>query len=216
MRHTVFEPTSLWKRENRAAFLRVLPLFFAVLFLLSCFPALALPPQKFQIAPPSVSTLNSELFLNLSLTVDNEDGLHDLLKDGAVLQLGVSVAMTRKRSWWANVDIAEHEYTSLIYHDPLTRDFVMSFPTREGEKTLRDKNLTRLIFSSWRNLSLPVVPLRTLYNEGSEEEFVISLTISLQHTEVPPWLEKSFVFWSSDVVPQEKFSLPFTLPAAPD
>ena len=216
MTHTVLKPATLRKQGSRAAFLLILPPLIVAFFLLFSFSAMALPPQKFLIAPPSASTLNGELFINLSLTVDNEDGLRDLLKDGVVLQLGISVAMSRTRSWWTDVNIAEQEYTSLIYHDPLTRDFVVNFPTREGEKTLRDKNLTRLIFASWRNLSLLVAPLQIVYNEGKDQEFAITLNLSLQHTEVPPWLEKSFVFWSSDVVPQEKFSLPFNPPADPN
>lgn len=184
-------------------------------FLFLSLPAHASPPQKLLLAPPATSVLNSELFLNLSLTVDDEDGLRDLLKDGAVLRLGLSVAMNRKRSWWTNAEVVSREYHSIIRHDPLTRDFVVTLPASDGEKTLRDKNLTRLLHASWRKLSLLVAPLQVLYAQGEKEEFLISFTLSLQHTEVPPWLEKSFIFWSSDVVPQEKRTLPFHLSADP-
>ncbi len=213
MTHTVHTPAFSSPRHGlRAAASRVLPSLLLVFALFFSFPAMALPPQKLLMAPPAFSVNNGELFVNLSLTVDNEDGLRDLLKDGAVLQLGLDVSMNRKRSWWTDVEVAGHEYACVIRHDPLTRDFVISLPTKEGEKTLRDKNLTRLLHATWRKLSLPVVPLQALHAQGSDEEFVISLTISLRHTEVPPWLEKSFIFWSSDVVPQEKRSLPFHLP----
>ena len=93
---------------------------------------------------------------------------------------------------------------------------MLELPSDGEEKTLRDKNLTRLLHASWRKLSLYVAPLRTLRAEGSGEEFVIACEVSLQHTEVPPWLEKSSIFWSSDVVPPEKRELPFRLPAGPD
>ena len=130
-----------------------------------------------------------------------------------MLQLGVTVTISRKRSWWSNVELAHREYRSVISHDPLSREFVLELPTGGEEKTLRDKNLTRLLHASWRKLSLYVAPLRTLRAEGSGEEFVIAFEVSLQHTEVPPWLEKSSIFWSSDVVPPEKRELPFRLPA---
>ena len=194
---------------------RLLPALITALLLL-CSPAMALPPQKLLMAPQTTSIRAGDIFLNLSLTVDNEDGLRDLLKDGAVLQLGITVSVSRKRSWWSNVELAHREYRSIIRHDPLSREFVLELPSDGEEKTLRDKNLTRLLHASWRKLSLYVAPLRTLRAEGSGEEFVIACEVSLQHTEVPPWLEKSSIFWSSDVVPPEKRELPFRLPAGPD
>lgn len=195
--------------------IRLLPALVAALLLL-CSPVMALPPQKFVLASPTTLVRAGDIFLNLSLSVDNEDGLRDLLKDGAVLQLGVTVTVSRKRSWWSNVELAHREYRSVIRHDPLSREFVLELPSAGEEKALRDENLTRLLHASWRKLSLYVAPLRLLRAEGSGEEFVIAFAVSLQHTEVPPWLEKSSIFWSSDVVPPEKRELPFRLPAGSD
>jgi hypothetical protein len=193
-----------------------LSLFTALLLLVSC-PAMALSPQHLQIAPVATSVHKGEdLFLNLSLTVDHEDSLRDLLKDGAALQLGIVVDMRRKRAWWADVEITRREYASILRHDPLARDFVVSFPSPEGEKTLRDKNLTRLLHASWRKLSLYVAALHTIRAQGPDEEFIIACTLSLQHAEVPPWLKNSSIFWSPDLVPQEKRELSFRLPAATD
>lgn len=200
----------------RSGSLRMIFALFTVLWLLWTFPAEALPPQHFVITPPNVSVTNNSLYLNLSLTVDSEDGLRDLLKDGAVLRLGISIELAGKRSWWVNDKIVERQYASVLRHDPLTRDFILSLPALDGDKSIRDKNLTRLLHSSWRALSLPVTPLQTIYDAQSGQDFEISLQLSLQHTEVPPWLEKSFVFWSSDVVPQEKLTLSWSLPAAVD
>ena len=203
------------RNPQKQGTVRLLPALVVALLLL-CAPAMALPPQKLMLAPPATSLRGGDIFLNLSLTVDNEDGLRDLLKDGAVLQLGITVTVSRKRSWWSNVELAHREYRSVIRHDPLSREFVLELPSDSEEKTLRDKNLTRLLHASWRKLSLYVAPLRALRAEGSGEEFVIAFEASLQHTEVPPWLEKSSIFWSSDVVPPEKRELPFRLPAGSD
>ena len=191
---------------------RLLPALVVALLLL-CFPAMALPPQKLVLAPPTTMIRAGDIFLNLSLTVDSEDGLRDLLKDGAVLQLGVTVTVSRKRAWWSNVELAHREYRSVIRHDPLSREFVLELPSGGEETTLRDRNLTRLLHASWRKLSLYVAPLRILRAESNDEEFAIAFEVSLQHTEVPPWLEKSSIFWASDVVPPEKRELPFHLPA---
>ena len=190
----------------------IIPLLAFFFLLFPCFSSLTLPPQHFLLAPPVVSARDGDLLLNLSLTVDNEDGLRDLLKDGAALRMRVSVAMTRERSWWIDQTVVSREYDSILRHNPLSRDSEITFPSPDGEQHLKDRNLTRLMHGSWRKLSLPVVPLRSLQTQGSGGNFEIVFTLSLRHAEVPPWLEKGTFFWSSDVIPQEKRSLPFSLP----
>lgn len=186
---------------------------FCLLFLiLSISAAFALPPQRLVVEKFTADTRNGILTLNLSLTVDNEDGLRDMLKDGAVLELLASVAVERERSWWANAEVASRDFSSIIRHDPLSRDFLVSLPSEEEPTELRDRNLTRLLHNSWRKLALHVTTVQLLEQEEIGEEAVVTLTISLQHTDVPPWLEKSLIFWSSQVVPTEKRTLKVPLP----
>lgn len=154
------------------------------------------------------------LSVALSLNVDNEDGLRDMLKDGAVLALSIATTLERKRSWWSNEVIASTEFVSTILHDPLTRDFIVLIPEEQDRKQIRDKNLTRLLHTTWQTLSLPVLSLTDLLLQEQEAEYSLILDISLQHTEVPPWLENNLMFWSSKVVPSEKIVLPFHMPGA--
>lgn len=194
-------------------------IFFMLMLLTLCaysLPGLAAPPQRLLLDPPKADVRGEDLWLGLSVTVDNEDGLRDMLKDGAVLELGVSISLERERSWWSNAEMAHQEYASILRHDPLSRDFLVVLPMPDGEREIRDRNLTRLLHASWRKLFLPVAPLQLLQEEGADEEFAIDITISLQHTEVPPWLEKSTVFWSSDVVPKESRRLPLRAPLSPE
>lgn len=174
---------------------------------------MALPPQNLVMDPPACAVEDGMLTLKLAITVDNEEGLLALLKDGAVLELGIAVQVERKRSFWVNRVAAASEYSLLLRHDPLSRDFVALMPTGQGTKELRDRNLTRLLQSSWRRISLPVVALEDLLREEPAESYLVSLFVSLRHTEVPPWLERSSVFWSADVVPQIKREFVFTPPA---
>ena len=181
--------------------------------LCTCFTSQAkAAPQQFVMAPPATRVDGDTLRVDLSLTVDDEDGLRDLLKDGAVLALTVSLEMDRSRSWWTNAAVVSKSYTSNIRHDPLTRDFVLTLPTEGGEKQLRDKNLTRLLHNSWRKLSFPLTSLQVLQEQGQDEEYNIILKVQLQHTEVPPWLEKSIVFWSADIVPEQTRTLIYQTP----
>ncbi|MDR0339856.1 MAG: DUF4390 domain-containing protein, partial [Desulfovibrio sp.] len=176
--------------------------------------SLAVPPRGMVIESPKSHITDGYVFLDLSLSVDSEEGLRDMLKDGAVLQLTVNAVMERKRSFWSNEDLVEESFSSILRHDPLHREFIVLIPSPEGEVELRDRNLTRLIHASWRKLSLRLISLEALSVEAADDIFLIQVDISLRHTDVPPWLEKSTVFWSADVVPSESFSLEFVPPAA--
>lgn len=200
------------RRRPRAFSGKTLAAFCALFcFFLASF-AFALPPQRLLLEKVTANAGSGVLTLNLSLTVDNEDGLRDMLKDGAVLELLASVVVERERSWWANAEVASRDFSSIIRHDPLSRDFLVTLPADEEPTELRDRNLTRLLHNSWRKLVLYVVPVQRLEEEEIGEEAVVNLTLSLHHTEVPPWLEKSLVFWSSEVVPKEKRTLKVPLP----
>lgn len=200
--------------RRRATALSALALFGIILALLLLSPPYihAAPPQSFIIHYLHTSEKQHWLFANLSVTVDDEDGLRNMLKDGAVLGLGVSIKVERVRSWWGNEEVRAEEMTSTILHDPLTRDFLVNMPGADGIKQYRDKNLTRLLHATWRNLSIPLISLDRLRAENPEGEYRIILDFSLQHKEVPPWLEKSLVFWSSNVVPTERVVLDYSLP----
>lgn len=188
-------------------------LLVCALCVLFALPAQALPPQRLLwLKPPEVSLEGGMLTLQLSLSVDNEDGLRDLLKDGAVLELRIVASVERERSWWSNAEAVTRTFSSQIRHDPLSRDFITSLPTLNGTKELRDRNLTRLLYASWKELDLPVALLADVLRAEEAENYALSLIISLQHTDVPPWLEKTLVFWSKDVVPEEKRTLHFTVP----
>lgn len=192
-------------------------LFWAIAMLLTCLLhtqiVFALPPQRFVIQQPETAIEGGMLYVKLSLNVDNEDGLRDMLKDGAVLELSISTNLERKR-WWSNEEIASTEFLATILHDPLTRDFIVLLPDAEGQKQVRDKNLTRLLHATWRSLLLPILSLTDLLLQEQDAEYFLVLNVSLQHAEVPPWLENNLVFWSSKVVPSEKIILPLHMPGA--
>ena len=187
--------------------------FFVLLSFLVALPCFAAPPQSFVVQGPSTVVKQHRLFVDLAVTVDDEEGLRNMLKDGAVLALGIAVTVERIRSWWGDELVFEDNYTSTILHDPLTRNFVVELPEQDENKQYPDKNLTRLLHATWRKLSIPLVFMERLYVDEPGSEYRITLALSLQHAEVPPWLEKSLVFWSSNVVPKEKFTMSYMLPA---
>jgi hypothetical protein len=184
--------------------------FLLLLFQVVASPAYALPPHRLTAdPPPALRAADGDLVEELSIAVDNEPGLRDLLKDGAILELEISASVERVRSILGNADLGQKTYLSVIRHDPLSREFLLTVPDAEKSREMRDKNLSRLLHAGWKNLALPVIPLKTMRDEGEDEEFVVKLRITLQHADVPPWLRKNFVFWSSEVAPPLNFDLPF-------
>jgi len=186
-----------------------------LLFVLSFAPgAYALPPREIIMDPPVAVVENGVVTLRLALTVDSEEGLLALLKDGAVLELAISTVVARERTWWRNAKAATVIFPSILRHDPLSRDFVALVPTPDGEREVRDRNLIRLLQASWGRLALPVIPLEVLLREEPAASYLVLLTITLRHIEVPPWLERASLFWSPEVLPQVKRNFVFTPPPA--
>ena len=166
-------------------------------------------PQRFILETPVLVAVAGTLYADCSLSVDDEDGLRDLLKDGAVLELRISTEVERRRSWWSNADLGSGVFVSALRHDPLTREFLLTLPG-DGRETLhRDRNLTRLLYATWRKLRLPILAEQAFPKGRGPQDYLITLTFELRHTELPPWLEKSPGFWSSDVVPQERRELEY-------
>jgi hypothetical protein len=159
-------------------------------------------------------TADAFLTAEISIAVDNEASLRDLLKDGAILELEIQASVERLRSLLGNAELSRQTRVSLLRHDPLSREFLLTVPGAEDDTELRDRNLTRLLYAGWKKLALPLVPLKALRDEGEDEEFAVRLDIALRHADVPPWLQKNIVFWSSEVAPQLRFILPFTFDAA--
>lgn len=170
-------------------------------------PCQAAPPKRFDIQTFSLSTTEETLSIDLALALDDEDGLYNILKDGAVVELGIDLDIQRKREWWSNADIASFRYTSVIRHDPLTREFYLMMPG--SEQPLKDRNLTRLLANSWQKLKLPLIPLSLIELEGRNQTYIISCSIALNHIETPPWLAQNSVFWSAEIIPPVSISLEY-------
>ena len=98
-----------------------------------------------------------------------------------------------------------------VRHDPLTREFILHMPGADEKAPLRNRNLTRLLQASWRQMRLPLLDAAGLAALDAGDEFTVLVTLELQHTEAPPWLENSLVFGSFAVVPQVEYTLPLSL-----
>ena len=206
-------PPQLFGAGSRAYVLG-LPLLVLVLAFMATLafrptPCLAAPPQRLIVENARLAPHGGTLLFSCAVSVDEESGLHDLLKDGAVLELAVTLTLDRHRTWWTNSEVTSITYTSILRHDPLTRDFIVARTTAKGEELTRDRNLTRLLYSSWKKLEFAVVPMETFHELGTDRDYILQADISLRHTEVPPWLQNTVGFWSSSVVPSEEITLEF-------
>ncbi|MDR1125440.1 MAG: DUF4390 domain-containing protein [Deltaproteobacteria bacterium] len=178
---------------------------FALALLFSCcFPLAAAALEHFVGDTPEVYFKDRILFLHLRVSVDDEDGLRLLLRDGAILELALKVTVERKRTLWANENIAAREFSSLLKYDPLTRKYLLTTPGTRA--TVQAANLRSLLAGTWKDLDLPLLEADK-FVQG--EDYRVDLGLSLQYTELPPWLDRSLVFWSREVVQPEPYKMEF-------
>lgn len=167
----------------------------------------AVPPKYFIVSDTRIETLGGHVAAKCSINVDNVDGLFEMLKDGATVELVVQAKLERVRSLWTNISLAELELVSTLQHNPLTREFSLHMP---GEQSpLLDKNLNRLLAATWNKFIVVFGPLSLLDREEDSAEFKAILVVSLQHAKPPPWLIKNFMLWSKSIVAPETITLPF-------
>ena len=177
-----------------------------LLLVLLCRPSPALALQHFTGEPPELSARGGQLNLSLRLSVDDEDALRVMLRDGASLELGINAKIERQRTLWANQGLGERNFSFLLKYDSLTRQYRMIDPLTE--KVLQDSNLRALLARTWKQLDLPLTGMNIF---KPDEDYLVVLNLTLQHAEIPPWLDRSLVFWSREVVEPETYKLEFNL-----
>ena len=150
----------------------------------------------FDLEPDCVS-------LESSLKLKNAGPIRTQLLDGAVMKLDVAVRVERLNFVLANSVIGEQNEEFSLRHDLLTREFVLSGHGR----TLREKHFSDLLTAFFGNVRFSLPLSETL---NSEETYRLTLELRLQHAEVPPWLTKTLLFWSWDVVPPLSIVREFT------
>lgn len=188
---------------------RVCALACLTLFiLLCCAPARAAAPKYFSLGEPLLSVEDGGVTLSLSIGVDSTEGLRDMLRDGAIMELAVKTAIVRPRTLLPNVAIRESVFTSLLRYNPLTREFSLTMPG--ADQAILDKNLGRLLEATWKKFTVFLGEPAMFQGEEPGSAYRLVLDFSLRHTEVPPWLAKAFIFWSWDVVEPERLTLSFT------
>jgi hypothetical protein len=177
-----------------------------LLLLLCCCPPVALALQHFTGEAPELSVQEGGLGLSLRLSVDDEDELRLLLRNGASLELVINAEILRQRTFLPNESLDERNFSFLLKYDSLTRQYRMSDPLTG--KILQDPNMRSLLTKTWKQLELPLTNMDIF---AQDEDYLVLLKLTLQYAEIPPWLDRSLVFWSREVVEPETYKLEFNL-----
>lgn len=185
---------------------RALWLTGAFMLLLCCLAAHAnaAPPERLLLRAFSVATEGEQIVLRASLDIDDREGMRNILRDGAQVQLTCTATLRRNRTLLPAQEVGGVVAEIVMRHDPLTREFELF--TSPDLPPRRDRNFARLLDGTWSRLRLNLAPTAEL---TPGEGYTVTLTCSLRHTKVPPWLEKTLFFWSWDVVPEATFTQPF-------
>ena len=160
--------------------------------------------QNFLLKGFSLGGTDKQLEVNLRLAVSEEHNLAYMLRDGAKMEMTCRVQFLRKRTFWSNELLAENTVSTRLAYDRLLREFVLS---TEDAPPLRNESFRGLMNESWENLSIP------LDNPGGLEQdqnYLITVTADLKYTEMPPWLTRSILFWSEEIIPATTFELDLT------
>ncbi|MEG2140508.1 MAG: DUF4390 domain-containing protein [Bilophila sp.] len=160
-------------------------------------------PFTLKLRSFSVETVDGGVRVESGLMLEKTAFLRALLRDGAVLNLAGTLTLERLRTLLSNTVLSEITLLYQLRHDPLTREFVLSVA---GSPSIRQKNLDDLLAFAWKDMHF-LLPLQESLVSG--ETYRVRLDLTLQHAEVPPWLEKALFFWSWDVAPAASFSHEF-------
>jgi hypothetical protein len=165
-------------------------------------------------APASAQTLSlsnlvldnqaGSVTLRFSLLVDEVERLEAMLLDGATLVLHCRAELERHRGMWTDQTLSEAGCRSTLRADTLTQEFEVQAPG-DGQ-ALRGQDLEQLLTRAWEQIALDLGSFANL-KRGSD--YSVSLTVSLEHADVPPWLKSSLFFWSWEVAPQIGYSMDF-------
>lgn len=150
----------------------------------------------------SVEKQDNDLFVRSGIRVQNIEQVRNQLRDGAQMVLKGTVTLLRLRTVLSNQLVGKGEIVLHLRHDPLRRDF-LAF---RGKELFKNRNLSQLLSAAWDaapitlNLLEPLIPGDT---------YRVTMSLTMQHAQVPPWLEKALFFWSWDVVPSLELTQDF-------
>lgn len=135
-----------------------------------------------------------ELRVQSRIQIDNIAVVRDQLRDGAHMVLKAVVSLHQLRSVLSNKLLGATELELHLRHDPLRRNFIVF----HGKNIFQSRVLADALSTAWDDAILDLVPESPL---ETGQEYRVTMQLTLQHAEVPPWLEKALFFWSWDVVP---------------
>ena len=141
--------------------------------------------------------------VSMGIGLENDGVVRAQLRDGAVMTLTCKLALERVRTLLSNEVLSEESRSYQLRHDLLSREFILSSP---GQPIVRQKQFDTLLASAFQHLDF-LLPLQAPLVSG--ENYRVQLKITLEHAEVPPWLEKALFFWSWEVTPPLSFSQDF-------
>ena len=158
---------------------------------------------KLELSSFTVEMLNDGIHVSTGIGLENGGVVRSQLRDGAVMALTCKLALERVRTLLSNEILSEESRSYQLRHDLLSREFILSSP---GLPIVRQKQFDALLASSFQHLDF-LLPLQAPLVSG--ETYRVQLKVTLEHAEVPPWLEKALFFWSWEVTPPLSFSQDF-------
>ncbi|MCH5276340.1 MAG: DUF4390 domain-containing protein [Desulfovibrionaceae bacterium] len=183
--------------------------WIGLLVLLLPIPVRAEGDAVFVLNSLSVTTRTDIPRLEAAVTVSDVAPIRANLRDGAALNLSLDVILELPRLVLPSQILAESHILYQIRFDPLAREYLL---LREAAPPLRHSSLESLLNDVLGDTVIPLVPSTPF---TPDDTYRATLTLSLRHAHVPPWLKKALFFWSWDVLAPAAFTLDFQYEALP-
>lgn len=181
----------------------------ALIILLLPLPLHAEGDAVFLLNSFSMTMFNGSPRLEAAVAVSDVAPIRANLRDGAALNLSLDVVVELPRLVLPSQTLAECHILYQIRFDPLTREYVL---LREATPPQRHSSLESLLNDALGDTVIPLIPATPL---APDESYRASLTLTLRHAHVPPWLKRTLFFWSWDVLAPATFTLDFHYEALP-
>lgn len=158
---------------------------------------------QFELHTFTLETVPTGVVVNTGFGLAHAGTIRTQLRDGAVMNLQCLLTLEHVRSLLSNTVLSEASRSYQLRHDLLAREFILTSP---NAPVIRQKQFDALLESAWGHLKFQL-PLAEPLLTG--ETYRVQFKVTLEHAEVPPWLEKALFFWSWEVAPPLSFSQDF-------
>ncbi len=198
LRYAAHSPLSAWRALAR--------LFFALALAVAALgcPVARAADGALDLGNLTLDNHAGDITVRFGVSLPDIEGLEQELAAGTTVGLKCQATIYRRKSLWADTNVAEATLVSPLRKDALANDYILEIPG--DPRPLRDKNLAALLDKGWGRLAMDLGPWESLL---PGHQYRLRLEISMGRLEVPVWMRYVVFFMSFDLYKPVSYQLEF-------